>query len=343
VEQSPSEQQLPTIVVSADQDQTLSAGQISKTSQVGMLGDKQDLDIPFSITSYTSKYIADQQATSVADALRSEPSVRSVFSKGGIGEYFNIRGLYTQSHELAWNGLFGLLPHNRVPTEFLERVDVFKGTSALLNGMSIGGAVGGVINVVPKRATSEDITRLTTTYKSDSTFGAHIDVGRRFGQEDQFGVRVNALKSLGDKALDGQEENRYLGSAAFDYKGEKFRASLDLYDINEKLDGGQPLMVSFATSVVPKAPDSKLNHQPGSYSHTKTRGAIAHVEYDFAPEWTAFASAGTKRQNGVGVIAKNALGNAAQPNGDYMAVSRMNANNTNVDAGELGVRGKFNT
>ncbi|MFI8037046.1 hypothetical protein ACFMJX_08500, partial [Acinetobacter baumannii] len=63
---------------------------------------------------------------------------------------------------------------------------------------------------------------LTTTYKSDSTFGAHIDVGRRFGQEDQFGVRVNALKSLGDKALDGQEENRYLGSAAFDYKGEKF-------------------------------------------------------------------------------------------------------------------------
>lgn len=113
----------------------------------------------------------------------------------------------------------------------------------------------------------------------------------------------------------------------------KFRASLDLYDINEKLDGGQPLMVSFATSVVPKAPDSKLNHQPGSYSHTKTRGAIAHVEYDFAPEWTAFASAGTKRQNGVGVIANNALGNAAQPNGDYMAVSRMNANNTNVDAG----------
>ena len=334
---------LPTIVLSANQDKTLSAGQISKTSQVGMLGDKDDMDIPFSITSYTSKYIEDQQATSVADALRSEPSVRSVFSRGGIGEYFNIRGLYTQSHELAWNGLFGLLPHNRVPTEFLERVDVFKGTSALLNGMSIGGAVGGVINVVPKRATSEDITRLTTSYKSDSTFGAHIDVGRRFGQHDQFGVRVNALKSLGDTALDGQEENRYLGSAAFDYKGEKFRASLDLYDINEKLDGGQPLMVSFATSVVPKAPDSKLNHQPGSYSHTKTRGAIAHVEYDFAPEWTAFASAGTKRQNGVGVIANNALGNAAQPNGDYMAVSRMNANNTNVDAGELGVRGKFNT
>ncbi len=337
------EQTLPTIVISAAHDQTLSGGQISKISQVGMLGDKSDIDTPFSITSYTSKYIADQQATSVAEALKSEPSVRSVFSKGGIGEYFNIRGLYTQSHELAWNGLFGLLPHNRVPTEFLERIDVFKGTSALLNGMSIGGAVGGVINVVPKRATSEDITRLTTTYESDATFGAHIDVGRRFGEGDKFGVRVNALKSYGDTALDGQEENRYLGSIALDYKGEKLRASLDLYDINEKLDGGQPLMVSFATSVIPKAPDSKLNHQPGSYSHTKTRGVIGHLEYDFLPDWTAFISAGTKRQDGVGVIANNALGNAAQPNGDYMAMSRMNANKTNADSGELGIRGQFNT
>lgn len=103
VEQSPSEQQLPTIVVSADQDQTLSAGQISKTSQVGMLGDKQDLDIPFSITSYTSKYIADQQATSVADALRSEPSVRSVFSKGGLVN-ISIFVVYTRK-VMNWLGM----------------------------------------------------------------------------------------------------------------------------------------------------------------------------------------------------------------------------------------------
>lgn len=336
-------EQLPTIVVSAENEKSLSAGQINIKSQVGILGDQDSLDIPFSITSYTSKYIKDQQATSIAGALKSEPSVRSVFSGNGIGEYFNIRGLYTQSHELAWNGLFGLLPHNRVPTEFLERVEVLKGTSALLNGMSIVGAVGGVINVVPKRAMTEDIIRLTTSYKSDSTFGAHIDLGRRFGQDDQFGVRVNALKSYGNTELHGQEENRYLGSMALDYKGEKLRASLDLYDINEKIDGGQPLMVSFATSVVPKAPDSKINHQPGSFAHSKTRGAIANLQYDFLNDWTVFASAGTKRQKGDGVIANNALGNLAQPDGGYMAVSRMNANKTNVDAGEVGVRGKFNT
>lgn len=336
-------QQLPKIVVSAENEKTLASGQINRKSQVGILGDKDALDIPFSITSYTSKYIEDQQATTVGEALKNEPSVRSVFSGNGLGEYFNIRGFYTQSHELAWNGLFGLVPHNRMPTEFLERVEVFRGTSALLNGMSIGGAVGGVINVVPKRAGSEDLTRLTTTYSSDSNFGAHIDVGRRFGANDEFGVRVNALKSQGDTVLDGQEEDRRLASIALDYKGEKLRASLDLYDINEKVDGGLPLMVSFASSTIPKVPDSAINTQPGNYAHTETRAAIANLQYDFLDDWTAYLTAGTKRQKGYGAIANNSLGMNAQANGNYTAISRMNANNTDVNAAEVGIRGKLKT
>lgn len=337
-------QQLPKIVVeAAAAESELSGGQINKKSQAGILGEKDAMDIPFSTTSYTDKYIADQQATSIAEALKSDASVRSVFSGNGLGEYFNIRGFYTQSHEIAWNGLFGLVPHNRVPAEFFERVEVFRGTSALLNGMSLGGAVGGVINVVPKRAGDVDLTRVTATYAEDSNFGLHLDASRRFGEQKQFGVRVNVLKSGGDTVLDSQEEDRSLGSIALDYRGDKLRASLDLYDINEKVDGGMPLMVGFASGDIPKAPDSKINTQPGSYAHTKARGAIANVAYDFLPEWTAYLTAGSKDQKSHGVIANNALGMAAKPNGDYTAVSRMNANNTDVKAGEAGIRGKFST
>jgi len=337
-------QQLPKIVMEAmAAESDLSGGQINKKSQAGVLGEKDAMDIPFSTTSYTDKYIADQQATSIAEALRSDASVRSVFSGNGLGEYFNIRGFYTQSHEIAWNGLFGLVPHNRVPAELFERVEVFRGTSALLNGMSLGGAIGGVINVVPKRAGGEDLTRVTATYAEDSNFGLHLDTSRRFGEQKQFGVRVNALKSGGDTVLDGQEEDRSLGSIALDYRGDRLRASLDLYNINEKVDGGMPLMVGFSSGDIPKAPDSKINTQPGSYAHTKARGAIANVQYDFLPDWNVYLTAGAKDQKSHGVIANNALGMAAKPNGDYTAVSRMNANNTDVDAGEAGIRGKFST
>lgn len=336
---------LPVIRVAANKNtnSTLAAGQVSRKSQVGILGDKDALDTPFSITSYTAKYIEDHQAKTVAEALQSDPSVRSVMSANGLGEYFNIRGLYTQSHELAWDGVFGLVPHNRVPTEFLERVEVFRGTSALLYGMSLGGAVGGVINVVPKRATDEPITRLTTTYSSSSNFGEHVDIGRRFGENKQFGIRVNALKSHGGTSLDGQTEDRRLGSIALDYKGTNLRASLDVYDIKEKLSGAMPLMVSFASSSIPKAPDASINTMPGSYGVTETTAAIGHVEYDFADDWTAYLTGGTKHQKAHGYMANNALGLNAQANGNYTAFSRNTANITDVNSAETGIRGHFKT
>lgn len=336
---------LPVITVTAKKsaNTTLSAGQVSRKSQVGILGDKDALDTPFSITSYTSKYIEDNQVKTVAEALKSDPSVRTVMSSNGLGEYFNIRGMYTQSHELAWDGTFGLTPHNRVPTEFLERVEVFRGTSGLLFGMSLGGAVGGVINLVPKRATDESITRLTTTYSSDSNFGEHVDIGRRFGENKQFGIRVNALKSHGDTSLDGQTEDRRLGSIALDYKGTNLRASLDVYDIKEKLSGAMPLMVSFASSSIPKAPDASTNTMPGSYGVTETTAAIGHVEYDFTDDWTAYLTGGTKHQKAHGYMANNALGLNAQANGDYTAFSRNTANITDVTSTEAGLRGKFKT
>lgn len=336
---------LPVIRVAANKntDDTLSSGQVSRKSQVGILGDKDALDTPFSITSYTAKYIEDNQAKTVAEALQSDPTVRTVMSSNGLGEYFNIRGLYTQSHELAWDGAFGLTPHNRVPTEFLERVEVFRGTSALLFGMSLGGAVGGVINLVPKRATDEPITRLTTTYSSDANFGEHVDIGRRFGENKQFGIRVNALKSHGDTSLDGQTEDRRLGSIALDYKGTNLRASLDVYDIKEKLSGAMPLMVSFASSSIPKAPDASTNTMPGSYGVTETTAAIGHVEYDFTDDWTAYLTGGTKHQKSHGYMANNALGLNAQANGNYTAFSRNTANITDVNSAETGIRGHFKT
>ncbi|MDQ8994842.1 TonB-dependent siderophore receptor [Acinetobacter soli] len=344
-ENTQSAQQLPTITVKAEatDNTTLSNGQVTKKSQVGILGNKDALDTPFSITSYTAKYIEDHQAKTVAEVLQSDPSVRNAFSANGLGEYFNIRGLYTQSHELAWDGAFGLVPHNRVPTEFLERVEVFRGTSGLLFGMSLGGAVGGVINVVPKRATDEPITRFTTTYSSDSNIGEHVDIGRRFGENNQFGVRVNALKSHGDTALDSQTEDRRLGSIALDFKGTDLRASLDIYNIKEKLSGAMPLLTSFASSTIPKAPDATINTMPGAYGYTKTTAAIGQVEYDLSDDWTAYLKGGTKQQKAGGYMANNALGRNAQANGDYIAVSRNTANKTDVNSVETGIRGHLKT
>jgi iron complex outermembrane receptor protein len=332
---------LDAINVDAEHD-LLSDGQIIRKNQVGILGNKDTLDIPFSITGYSSKYIEDHQVKSVAQALASEPSVRNIFPDNALGEYFNIRGLYTQSHELAWNGLFGLVPNNRMPTAILERVEVLRGTSALLYGMSLGGAVGGVINVVPKYAHDEPLTRITTSYFSDSNIGAHVDFGRRFGQNKEYGIRINALKSHGDTSLDDQTENRLLGSIALDYRGTQLRASLDAYSIKEELDGGMPLMVTFATSDIPKAPDPSINHLPDGYSVSRTKAVIGGVEYDFNKNWTVYAKAGIKRQEGQGNL-NNAIGISTQANGDYSGMYMTVHNYYDSNSAEAGLRGELFT
>lgn len=317
-------------------------GQIASGSRVGMLGNKDVMDTPFSTTSFTSEYIENQQATSVAEVLRHDPSVRSVFPQGGLGEHTYVRGFWTQSHELAWNGLFGLVPHNRTSTELLERVEVLKGPGALLSGMSLSGSVGGVVNLVPKRATADPITRFTTTLKSHNNVGGHIDFGRRFGEDDKFGVRINGVKADGNLDVHGQRENRSLGAIALDYQGDRLRASLDLYDINEKQRGGAPFLTSFALGEFPAPPNPKTNTLPNAYSNSASKAIIGSAEFDITDNWTAFVMGGTKNQKGSGYL-NNAFGQRAKENGDYTALGMNIKNYFDVNALEMGTRGEFST
>lgn len=326
----------------SDTPAAYAGGQIASGSRVGLLGNKDVMDTPFSTTSFTSEYIENQQATSVAEVLRHDPSVRSVFPQGGLGEHTYVRGFWTQSHELAWNGLFGLVPHNRTSTELLDRVEVLKGPGALLSGMSLSGSVGGVVNLVPKRATSEPITRFTTTLKSHNNLGGHIDFGRRFGEDDKFGIRVNGVKADGNLDVHGQRENRSLGAIALDYKGERLRASLDLYDINEKQRGGAPFLTSFAPGEMPTPPNPKINTLPNAYSNSSSQAIIGSAEFDITDNWTAFVMGGTKRQKGSGFL-NNAFGQRAKENGDYTALGMNIKNYFDVNALEMGTRGEFST
>ncbi len=99
----------------------------------------------------------------MGDLLERDSSVRSTGQTGGIVDSFFIRGFPVGEGnlgELAFDGVYGVASNYRVFTEYAERIEVVKGPSALLYGMSPNSAVGGVINVVPKRSLDEDLTPL---------------------------------------------------------------------------------------------------------------------------------------------------------------------------------------
>lgn len=276
--------------------QVYAGGQVANGGRLGILGNTDVMDAPFSVSTYTSALIKDQQAVTVGDVLERDSSVRSTGQTGGIVDSFFIRGFPVGEGnlgELAFDGVYGVAPNYRVFTEYAERIELVKGPSALLYGMSPNNAVGGVINVVPKRSLDEDLTRFTASYAMDSQLGGHLDVSRRFGEERRFGVRINGSTQLGDTAIDDQSRHVDIGAISLDYQGERLRTTFDWLNQKESFDAAsRPFLIASGVDI-PSAANGRTNvSQDWGWSTTRDKSALLSGEYDLSDTLTVFAHAG---------------------------------------------------
>ncbi len=277
-------------------------GQVATGGQVGMLGNRSVMNTPFSQTSYTARTIENQQARTVNDVLNTDPSVITT-GTGARHDSEIIRGFANlgATGTRSLNGLSGMAPMEFPSADFVERIEVLKGPSALLNGMvGLGnGSVGGSVNLVTKRATDEPITRLTPRYVSQSQFGAHVDVGRRFGADNEFGVRVNGSFDNGETPVETQRERDALGAVNLDYTGERIRLSADLLRQSRK-ESPRANYVSLRSIVgtlatVPAAPDAGVSLSP-TWDEGRSDSTVGMVrgEVDILDNVTAFAAFGAQ-------------------------------------------------
>ena len=281
--------------------EVFAGGQVARGARLGMLGNKDVMDTPFSVTSYTAKTLADLQTVTVADALERDPSVRSTGQSGGIVDSFFVRGFAIGEGnlgELAFDGVYGVAPNYRAFTEYAERIEVLKGPGALVYGISPNSGVGGVINIVPKRPLDEDLTRFTGSYASDSQVGGHLDISRRFGDENQFGVRFNGSLQGGDTAVDNQSRDVGIGAIALDYRGERLRLNLDYISQKESWEGASRPFTIQPGVQVPSAPNGRTSlPQKWGWSDTKEQSLLLGGEYDLNDNLTVFAHAGGGRSD----------------------------------------------
>lgn len=340
------EASLPAVTVSAqavDVPAPYAGGQVASGASLGLLGAQDVMDIPFNISSYTAELIANQQASNIGDVLRNDPSVRNTTSSGHAYENFRIRGFDVNANDLAINGLFGMTPIGHTPVEMFERVEVQKGPNAMFAGMAPSGAVGGAINLLPKRAGNEALTRVTVSAWSASQLGASVDAGRRFGSDQEVGVRVNASYRDGETQLEGQDKTREFLAAALDYRGAAFKASLDAYHSKESYEGGTPAMFWFDTTSIPAAPDSSINQFPSGWGKLKTDAAIARAEYAFHPKLSAFAAFGVADSDYSGFINGSHVRRIDASGNSTASVTVAQLGYEQNASAEAGLRGRFET
>ena len=209
---------LPTVTVEASADASAegltkpyAGGQVARGGRVGILGNQDIMSTPFSTTSYTTELIQDQQAQSVADVLLNAASVRQARGFGNFQELYVVRGFPVFSDDIAYNGLYGLLPRQYIASEFFERVEIFLGANTFLNGTPPGGSgVGGAVNLLPKRAPNEPLTRIGAGVQTGGEGYLAADIARRFGPDQSTGIRLNAVRRDGGTGVD--DESRELSA-----------------------------------------------------------------------------------------------------------------------------------
>jgi iron complex outermembrane receptor protein len=328
----------------AEPPEAYAGGQVARGARLGILGNRDFMDTPFSVTSITSATIQDQQATTLGEVVNNDPSVRMTGHNGGILDAFFIRGFPINEGnvgEVAFDGVYGVAPTYRVFTNYAERVEVIKGPTALIYGMAPNSAVGGTINIVPKRALETDLTRVTTDFTESSQFGTRVDVSRRYGPGREFGIRINGSYHDGETQLDNQSRTAYVGAVAADYAGERFRSSLDLIRQTEKFDApSRPLFLA-AGLATPSAPDAHRNiTQAWEWSELTDNSGLLRGELDLDDSVTLFANLGGGRSQvdrlfGTPTIVNARGDTSVTPQYFIFEVDRVSA--------DAGVRGRFET
>ncbi|MGJ7524100.1 TonB-dependent siderophore receptor [Variovorax sp. GB1P17] len=156
---------LPAVTVVADGEESATGrvqGYLAKRSATGTKTDTPIIETPQSISVITADRIEAIGATNLKDALGYTPGVSTTtYGADSRYDWISLRGFdayspgfYLDGLPLRNNGTWGVW---RTENYGAERIELLRGPSSVLYGMS---GPGGVVNVVSKRPTAEPVREL---------------------------------------------------------------------------------------------------------------------------------------------------------------------------------------
>lgn len=180
----------------------------------GALGARTDLETPFSTYSVDSEQIEERQAKTIGKLFENEAGVEAKGSTYSIQSHaLDVRGLrldFTNGYKI--DGHPFQMASVELPLEAFETVQLLKGATGFLYGI---GSPGGIVNYIAKKPTDTPTLSLAAGYAQDTIFSQHVDAGGRFGADDRFGYRFNAVQERG-RAYNGTQVERHVESLYLD-------------------------------------------------------------------------------------------------------------------------------
>jgi iron complex outermembrane recepter protein len=260
-----------------------SGGLYVPNQSFGPFGPVKAQDNPFSTNSIPQEIIRDQQATTLTEAMRNDPSYGSYIPANAAGySNFYIRGFAADN---PTNNRIDGLPvttQSGILLQDYERIDIYKGLPGLLYGFT--AAPGGMVNYVSKLPLDKPLTEVSTSFVSNSQALGAADVSRRFGSNNEFGIRVNAAGGDGDTSISGTSNANYMAALALDWRpAPDSKIWFNSVYSSNAYYGLQP-SISLGAFAPPPAPNSAQFRGDSVSQHIgTTRGFEGGVETEIAP------------------------------------------------------------
>src|SRR5262249_12712024 len=150
-----------------------------------------------------------------SEAVKNVAGVMPTNSKGSPNDAIGIRGIKVNLFSnYRLNGGLPITGVITTPTENKERVETLKGANALMFGVA---SPAGIITLVTKRAGTRDVASIGFAGNSFGQYGANFDLGHRFGDNKEMGIRLNGSATHFENGVHDTGGPGTFGSVGFDY------------------------------------------------------------------------------------------------------------------------------
>jgi len=287
-------QQLPTITVTAESEQSELSSEQSKAYIIQNSSTASKLNIPLKETPQTVNVLTRQQLDDFAldntrDVLRNTPGIivsnQETERTSYLARGFEISNVLVDGVGIP---LEGYNYNNDNPDSFLfDRIEVVKGANALNNGI---GDPGATINMIRKRPTQELQAALNASYGSWNTQRYEADVSSPLTQDGKVRGRVFGYQQTGDSYLDRYElEKNGIGAVVEADITDTTLLTAGYTETNHKPNGvnwgSNPLINTEGEQL---SYSRNYNYSP-SWAHwdSNIKSYFAELEQKLGGDWTA--------------------------------------------------------
>ncbi|MGM9571177.1 MAG: TonB-dependent receptor [bacterium] len=320
------------------------AGQYMRaTNNIGILGEMEQMKTPISVTTISEKAVEDfiSPTDGLAGLLSLVPSVQYVGNPAV--DQVTIRGFYDDGRGYTVNGIPGMTAMNRQSINYIDSVDVIEGPSTGITGTSYNAKAGGTININSKKALDDPINKVRLSWYSDNAYEEAVDLGRRFGKDNRYGVRINASNVNGDRGIDHWNLKQKDFHINLDQETDRSKTNLMLGYVDTDSQG-RPIYTKLGSGVtaVPAAPKGSNNLNP-EWRQDKYKQYVMTLNHEqkLADNVSAFLNAGHYKQDWYYCLENSSGTTLINNNGDYTTSFEVWPIIEKKDYVQIGLRGNF--